>query len=127
MNDANKDWIEMTVLPREYKLHYLLRKNSNPIFEKDICNKYEQHIYDYYNLIEGLTKLLTERKHLINSYFEMQHKLVTANDFYRANLFPRIRGEIIYVHRKIQGNKAIILHNWSTYNTILNKYIVKYV
>ena len=119
MKDAGCCVIEMTTLSCEYKLHYLLRNTINPICKKDICNNYDQYIYDYYNLVVELLELLTKRKLLIISYFEMQHKIGT-------NLFPCTITQIIDVHRKIQYNKNKILNNWLVYNTILNKYIINY-
>lgn len=126
MNNDKPPGIELSGITPEYKLHYLIRRNSNPIFEKDICNKYEQDLYDYYNLSVELFRLIIKRKFLIMSYFETQDKIETMDDFYMPNLFPCIREQIIIIHRKIQYNKNIILNNWNIYNNILNKYIIKY-
>lgn len=126
MNNDIQCWIELSGLTPEYKLHYLIKDNCNPIFAKDICNEYEKNIYNYYNLIIELSALINKRKFLILSSFDMQNRVGTVFDFYCPDLFPYIREQIITVHRKIQSNKTIILNNWFIYNKILNKYIIKY-
>lgn len=126
MNTENQFLIELSRITPEYKLHYLIKENINPIFAKDICNEYEKCIYDYYNFIIELSGLINKRKLLILSCFDMQNRVGTIFDFYCPDLFPYIREQIITTHRKIQCNKNIILNNWNVYNNILNKYIIKY-
>ena len=127
--------IEMTAISNEYKLHYLLRNYSNPIFSnskpkpnsnsKSIAT-HEKDIYEYYNLLLELIMLCNILKFRIISYYETQDKKTydyVSSSFY---LFPEIKEVIISTHRDIKKRKKHILENWELYNPIITKYIIEY-